>query len=250
MNPTDRIANLMAALERPTLIENLLLHDDIVDTGTALTESPGSSAPPLVVLESGLSAFHKRFHSQDRLLCQQYGQHPFDVPLNEVTAWRLAATMGNPWRQLLPTAVLRVIDNKGGALINDKKGKVDDAVFTEAVSQVDAAAFWDALIGNQDRNMRNFRYDASHRRLSLIDHGFVFARPNDLINRSSYFLAARWRGGKHRLTPREQEVADELLAGDLYGLRAFLARDRADALQTRAERMLATGFLPPVHGGF
>ncbi|HTX10624.1 MAG TPA: hypothetical protein VME22_18515 [Solirubrobacteraceae bacterium] len=250
MNPTDRIANLMSALDRPTPIEAQLLYDEIIDTGTAITGSPGSSAPPLVVLESRLSAFHKRFHDQDRVLCQQYGHHPFDVPLNEVTAWRLAAAIGNPWRQLLPTAVLRVIDNKGGALINDKKGKVDAAVFTEAVSQVDAAAFWDALIGNQDRNMRNFRYDAAHRRLGLIDHGFVFARPGDLINRSSYFLATRLTQSKRTLTQRECDVLEALLEADLYGLRRVLAVDRADALQARAERMLSSRLLPPVQGGF
>jgi hypothetical protein len=158
--------------------------------------------------------------------------------------------MGDPWRQLLPTAVLRVIDHNGGALINDKLGRVDSAVFTEAAGQVAGAAFWDALIGNQDRNMRNFRYDSMHKRLGLIDHGFVFARPADPINRSSYFLAERRRQGVVTISPREQEALDELLASDLHGLREFLAADRANALEARAQRMLSTRCLPPVVGGF
>lgn len=250
MNLTDRIANLNAATAYGTVIEQELLHDQVIEVGTAITGSPGSSAPLLVVLESRRSAFFKRFCDQNRTLCAQYNQHPFDVPLNEVTAWRLASAMGDPWRQLLPTAVLRVIDNNGGALVNDKHGKVDTAVFTEAASQVAAAAFWDALIGNQDRNMRNFRYDARHRRLGLIDHGFVFARPNDPINRSSYFLAERRRQGLISITQREQTVLEELLASELHGLRDFLAADRADALQARGERMFSSRCLPPVLGGF
>lgn len=250
MNLTDRIANLNAATAHGTLIEQQLLYDEVIEVGTAVTGSPGSSAPLLVVLESRRTAFFKRFCDQNRTLCAQYGHHPFEIPVNEVTAWRLASAMGDPWRQLLPTAVLRVIDNNGGALINDKLGKVDNAVFTEAASQISAAAFWDALIGNQDRNMRNFRYDSLHKRLGLIDHGFVFARPGDPINRSSYFLAQRRRQGPVTISPREEEVLEELLASDLHRLREFLAAERANALAARAQSMLRTRCLPSVVGGF
>ena len=255
MNLTDRIANLQAATARGIAIEQELLREDIIAAAPAITSSPGSSAPLLVVLETGRSAFFKRFCDQDPNLCSQYGHHPFDVPVNEVAAWRLAYAMGNPWRRLLPTAVLRTIDNAGGALINEKPGKVDNNVF-EAESQVAAAAFWDALIGNQDRNARNFRYDAAHQRLGLIDHGFAFARPGDPINQSSFFLAhRRTRAGEGTLRQNERDALEELLDEDLHELREFVAPDRAEAgggsaLAARARRMSASRCLPPVVGGF
>jgi hypothetical protein len=247
VNIDERIANLVAATASGTAIEQELMRESILAVAPTLTKNPGSSRPLLVVLETRRNAFFKRFRDQDPNLCQHYRHHPIEVPLNEVAAWRLAWAMGNPWRQLAPTAVFRKIDNHGGALINQKRGEPDPAVFADAKSQVWAAALWDALIGNQDRNARNFKYDAEHTRLGLIDHGFVFARRGDPINVTSYFHAHRSREqGGATLSRHEQGALEALLDSDLYGLRDYLAPDRADALEARARQMQRSRCLPMV----
>lgn len=246
----DRIANLVAATARGTAKEQELQREPILEVGVAISDTTvNTSAPPLVVLDTSESAFHKRFCDQRVPLCKLYAQDPIEAVLNEVIAWRLAYALGHPYRQLVPTAVLRKIDGLGGALVRDRKGKNDRAAYLEATGQVMAAGFWDALVGNQDRNTRNYRYQADEKRLGLIDHGFVFARPGDPRNQhADAFLSFRRRQTNgHTLTPRELTVIEVLLdSGDLHGLRGFLPTDRADALEARARGMLTSKLLPAV----
>lgn len=241
MKIEDRIANLTAAT-RGTPIELDLARGSIAVTAPVVTVTPGVTSPVAVVLETRRVAYFKRFGDQNKASCQHYGHDRFDVPLNEVAAWRLADAMGDPWRQLLPTAVLRNIGGRSGVLINHKHGKPNPDAFVDARGQVSAAALFDALIGNQDRHMLNYRYDAQVRRLGLIDHGFAFAKPGDFVNGSA-FVAARLTAGPPESTVSltEQAVLERLLgSGDLFGLRRFLAADRADALEARAEKMART----------
>jgi hypothetical protein len=243
----ERIANLMAAARPENPIEQELLTGGIIEIGQAITSTVGTSAPPLVILDTRRAAFFKRFCDQKPNICSHYGHDRMDVPLNEAAAWRLAYALGDPWRQLLPTAVLRQIEGRGGVLINEKHGAVDNRVFTEAQSQVNAAGFWDALIGNQDRNARNYRYDNTTRRLGLIDHGFVFGRHGDPQNASMFLAVRRSAPGGASVTPSERTALESLLSsGDLHGLRGFVPRGRADAVEARASSMLSRGLLPAV----
>lgn len=240
-----RIANLVAATARGTVIEQEMLRTGVLAMGVPLTANPGTSKPQTVILETRRTTYFKRFRDQVPRLYQAYKQDRYAPPLNEVVAWRLAHAMGDPWDQLVPTAVLRKIDGLGGALVNHKDGIVDYHVLQQAKRQVAAAAFWDALIGNQDRNMRNFRYDADAKRLGLIDHGFCFARPGDPINGGSFFLEQRRRDNQVGLLQTELSAIEQLLdTGDAHGLRAFLPADRVDALEERARVMYAKRCLP------
>lgn len=232
----------MAATAVGNAIEQDLLRAEVITMGTALTASGGTSAPSLVVLDTRRTAFFKRFRDQRPNICAHYGHDPLDVPLNEVAAWRLAFAMGDPWRQLVPTAVFRKINGAGGALINDRKAKADLQVFSEAGQQVLSAAFWDALIGQQDRNQQNFRYERSTRSLALIDHGFAFGRPGDICT-STLFLAARFPQAP-LLRAEERGALEALLAHDLHGLGGFVSEDRVEALERRAKEMLRTGRVP------
>ncbi len=157
--------------------------------------------------------------------------------MHEVVAWRLAYSLGYRWEMMVPTAVFRGFDQVGGGvLINWRDGGPDLAVLADAGSQVQAAAFWDALIGQQDRHARNFRYDASQRRLALIDSGFALARPGDLYN-ASIFLQERRSNYGAALTPHEMEVLAELVASEtFYGLADYLADDRFDAFEKRVSQ--------------
>jgi hypothetical protein len=250
MNIDERIASLVASTARGTAKEQELLRERVIEIGSAITgTSVNTTAPPLVVLETRETAFFKRFSDQKPALCRLYNQDRLSAVLNEVIAWRLAYAMGDPWRQLVPTAVLRKIDGLGGALVRDRRGKNDPAAYLEAASQVMAAGFWDALIGNQDRNTRNYRYESAPKRLALIDHGFVFARPGDPLNpnAAAFFAYRRRQPTGQVLTAHELATIEALVdSGNLHGLRQFLPADRADALETRARTMLQSNVLPTV----
>ncbi|MGA9874255.1 MAG: hypothetical protein WBQ21_00415 [Solirubrobacteraceae bacterium] len=197
------------------------------------------------MLDSRRKAIFKPFAGQHPNACANYQQDPFEAVAHEVMAWRLAHALGGPWDQLIPAAVLRDIQGPGpGVLINWRRGSPDPVVFEQAGAQVSAAAFWDALIGQQDRHATNFRYDAEARRLALIDNSFAFARPSDLHNQS-LFLA--YRRSSHMTILKEHEITalEQILdSDDLLGLRLFLAEDRANAFEARARGMLERKMLP------
>jgi hypothetical protein len=250
MSLQDRIDRLQRATAGGSPLERLLLTDSIRTVAANGTGNPGASRTCLVVLESRHQAIFKPFAGQHPNACANYQQDPFEAVTHEVAAWRLAYALGPPWNQLVPTAVLRSIDNEGpGVLINWRSGSPDPAVFGQADAQVCAAAFWDALIGQQDRHATNFRYDAKARRLALIDNAFAFARPGDLHNQS-LFLAYRRSAHRARLSGDEEAALERLLGSqDLLGMQFFVAEDRADALEVRAGRMLERKMLP-LPGGY
>jgi hypothetical protein len=240
----DRINRLQQATADGATIEQFMLHEPVHHVARNTTANPGSSTTFVVVFQSRRQGILKTFAGQNPATCHAYGQDPYEAVTHEVVAWRLAYALGSPWDQLVPAAVLRDIQGAGpGALINFKRGKPDLNVFHEATSQVRAAAFWDALIGQQDRHGINFRYDAAAKRLGLIDNAFAFARRGDFRN-DSIFLAWRLSAHQQTLSPREREVLERLLDEDLHGLHDYLPDDRVHALEHRAQRMVTTGSLP------
>jgi len=253
MDINARINNLCAAAAATrSQVERELLRAPVIVVGPHQTQHPGSSAPLVTILATGettRTAYFKRFCDQVPALCGHYGQDRVEAPMNEVIAWRLADAMGDPWRRLVPASVLRKHDGRGGTLINEKPGEARaNSAIACGTQEADAAAFWDALIGNQDRNLGNFRYDGSTGHLGLIDHAFSFARPGDLAN-SSVYLAVRHSAGRADITSAEHGALRLLLdSGNLHGLRGYLPADRANALEARAQAM-AAGHLP-VPGAF
>jgi hypothetical protein len=141
--------------------------------------------------------------------------------------------------------VLRDLPGIGpGALINRRRGAPDPRVYEEAQAQVDAAAFWDVLVGQQDRHSSNFRYEPESRSLALIDHAFCFAVPGVVCNGGAF--AAR-RSSEHRSSLQQNEIDalnDLVLSNGLHGLREYVDDRRADALERRARDMTSKGLLP------
>ncbi len=221
-----------------------MLREPVILVEPHKSSNSGLSPVHVVVYESARKAILKSFTGQSVPACAAYQQERFEVPVHEVAAWRLAYGLGERWEQMVPTCVLRTLDVGAGALVNWREGWPDLDAFAEARAQVHAAAFWDALIGQQDRHARNFRFDARARRLALIDNGFAFARPGDRFN-ASVFHAYRQRRNDGRLTSTEKSALEHLLESDaLYGLGDYLADERADALERRARNMLDRGMLP------
>jgi len=121
------------------------------------------------------------------------------------------------------------------------------------------AAFFDALIGAQDRHDENLRAGPTPS-LGLIDHGFAFARrgdPHNPYETAGFFQRLRWgqrsfalRHGpaldysgvgplSPALTSYEQVAIARLIADTtgLLGVAELLPDDRADALRDRVQRM-------------
>lgn len=241
----DRVNRLQAATVDGPALEQLMLREPVLSVAANATRHPGASQTFVVVFESRRQAILKPFGRQNPNACSNYNQDMDESLTHEVVAWRLAHALGDPFDQLLPTAVLRDVPGAGpGVLVNFRDGGPNPAVFVEAPGQAHAAAFWDALIGQQDRHGANFRYDPTARRLAAIDSAFAFARPGDFINNGSLFIEYRHRTSGDMLVSEEKDTLQDLLDHNLHGVREFLAPDRADALQARAERMLASGLLP------
>jgi hypothetical protein len=241
----DRINRLQAATAYGPALEQLMLREPVLSVAATATSHPGASVTFVVVFESRRQAILKPFGGQNPNACANYNQDTQECLTHEVVAWRLAHALGDPYDQLLPTAVLRDVPGAGpGVLVNFRDGGADPAVFNEAPAQAYATAFWDALIGQQDRHGANFRYDPTARRLAAIDSAFAFARPGDFINNGSMFIEYRHGSSDGMLDDDEKNALQQLADHDLYGVRDFLARDRGDALRDRVDRMLASGRLP------
>jgi hypothetical protein len=147
-------------------------------------------------------------------------------------------------QDLVAPCVLRDYAGDDGALLLQAPGWPDDPAPTQNPTWCLPAAFFDSLIAQQDRHPGNWRWDGN--RLTLIDHGYAFALPGDILNHSD-LVAARHAHGAAVLLLEERDALDRLLAHpELLGLVTFLLDDRAEALANRARRMLAQNeILPP-----
>ena len=215
----------------------------------------GTNQGFLVELDGGDEAYFKPLNGINRRVAQQYRQDPTSAVLHEVAAWRLARELSEPLESLVAPCVLRQIDGidpyAPGAL-SAIHGEPLRAPFADvrAVVALDPAgcatgAFFDAVIAQQDRNVGNVRFDYTMGTYRLIDHGYGFARHGDPWNMSP-LVHARACFSDVRLDQWETEALRYLLSsGDLCTLRDGLDPDRADALERRAESMLAPAVLPP-----
>lgn len=188
-----------------------------------------------------------------------------DLGIHEVAAWWLARELGPPWSELVAPAVwydppaavdIRscgpVVLGMGGSAMLPEPGTGFDQLISDA-------AFFDALIGSQDRHDQNLRASIPPQ-LGLIDHGYAFARNGDLHNpfeTAGFFLKLRFGersfsqtyrptldySGVGPLSPElvnhERQAISRLEADreNLLGAAQFLCEDRAEALRDRIERM-------------
>jgi hypothetical protein len=189
-----------------------------------------------------------------------------DLALHEVIAWRLARALGDPWDAMVVPAVwfdppwARGIIDCGSVSLG-AGGRAEIPVpGTGFDGLVSDAAFFDALIGAQDRHDQNLRARAKPCTLRLIDHGYSFAKPGDFHNNfptAGFFLRLRFGERRFVIPPlttldysgigaldpslAAHEVnAISVLRSDLTGLLGIadlLQSDRADALRARIDRM-------------
>jgi hypothetical protein len=254
----DRIARLLLIQgDDPSPLEDALLRLDVIARRIPSTLSV--NAVYQCGLRDGREAFHKphlgmRDHPQLGFPVWQYYGHSSaeSTGINECAAWRIARALGTPWETLVPTSVMRWLPSESaviggwGALTRKGSGPSGDATPLEIESLCWPAAFFDCLIGQQDRHAGNQRYEAATRRLTLIDHGFSFPAGHWRFNQS-VFLEQRHADGGARLGDDETDVLNQLPDMDVWEeLSLMLRAKQMTALEWRRSQMLQSGQLLPV----
>jgi hypothetical protein len=132
-----------------------------------------------------------------------------------------------------------------GSLSAERFGDRQDEPYAFFLTPHDclAAAFFDALIGNQDRRWTNFKLDRGRSELALLDHGFAFPDTNGVLV-ESMFLDWRLRLGCGETTPVEKELLEALAdSGDLFGASRYLDPERSELMLRRVDAMRERGAL-------
>lgn len=244
---------LLLQHERPTKVEHELLCAGIrsVRAAAASTSHEGSSRVNKVALDTRRVCFHKAASGVNEPQARRYGHDPFGVLINESAAWMIAKTLGPPFAEWVPTTVIRSIWPEDpalaggfGAFSTEIKGETDVDEPWQDAAYCDPAAFWDALIGQQDRHYGNYRFDVGAQQppLGLIDNGYAFAAPtqwNSYHPHASIFVHHRRLAGRLALSPDELDWLGRLLADGelLQNLNDILAPEQSQALLARIQRM-------------
>lgn len=205
----------------------------------------GSNETSRVELDNGAIGYFKPFGGENKSNEWGFGQDSAQQGIHEAAAWRLASQMGPPWSEIVPPVVIREFDGAPGSFALERPGKIREQEPWKSPEWREAA-FFDCLIGQQDRHPAN--YLVSGDRITLIDHGFCFARPGDYKN-YSWFMYRRYYGEasenvapSRELTYQEREILQRVVSSpDLLGVRGLIQDSRSDALKARAVKMLETG---------
>lgn len=217
------------------------------------TATPGSSKAYEAVLDGRLEAVHKPIWGVNKTLASMYGHRPMEPAIHDCAAWQLAQELGGLLEEVCAPTVMRAHPKTDdwGSLSKRWDGVGGGVPLVQAMqarwNQAKAAAFFDSLIGQQDRNANNLKWDAAHNHLGLFDHGYAFGLPDGLhYYNASQFVHERWIRGEEQLEQWETQALATLVASyDLLRMRAFLSKDRADRLEERAQEMLAQGTILP-----
>lgn len=195
----------------------------------------GTNTTLRMKLSNGVTGYFKPFDGGRSDLEAAFGHDDVVQPLHEYGAWRLANQMGPPWSELVPPTVLREFNGRMGSFQLERPGVGDDANPWRAPEWREAA-FFDALIGQQDRHWQNYLMCGD--RLTLIDHGYSFAVPGAELNQSD--LVRERSRIDPGLTHVERSVLDRILSSsDSMGLAGVLEPHRVEALRKRASEMRA-----------
>jgi len=255
--PGDRLARLLLIQgDRPSQLEDDLLRLDVLARRVPSSESVNTVYQ--CGMADGREAFHKphdgmRVHPMLEMPVWRHYEQASAVAtgINECAAWRLARAIGSPWDTLVPTGVMRWLPSAPalvggwGPLVRKGNGPSGEATPLLLNALCWPAAFFDALIGQQDRHLGNQRYEAATGRLTLIDHGFSFPGGGWRLNASA-FVEQRHADGHAALVASELAVLDALPGLPVWQeLELVLGEDQMRALEWRRARMRATGELLP-----
>jgi hypothetical protein len=162
-----------------------------------------------------------------------------------MSRWR-GRCVGEEYERLLPPTVYRKIDGEWGSLSSKLSGtKPGTGSYTAAPDQVNSAGFFDVLVGQQDRHLNNFMWDATLGRLGLFDHGFCFPGEGREHRIRTAALQGQRRYKRIELSSDEIDLVKRVLAsGDLLGIAPLLEPERVARMAVRLENLLKRR--PPV----
>jgi hypothetical protein len=162
-----------------------------------------------------------------------WGHTACSVILNDVAAWLVAR--GLDYGSLIRGVVVTTCPEPGvgiGSMQAWLEGQ-PSASGWETASQIRQAGFFDAVIGQQDRNGSNFVYDDSLDELGLFDQSFTFPLPghqqgaSEIVNRVH-------ADGNAQLDQELEDALDRLEAsGEFAAAQQILAPDRFDRMVER-----------------
>ena len=228
---------------RPVHSRALVLDATVLTADWVVDGAGDQSNLSVVELAGGARAFHRPLSHRASSFHRFFGHDLAHQSVHEVAAWNLAAGLGWPYDTIVAPSVLRVVDGRLGSLQLTAAGEVNPPIERTAWHE---GAFFDALIGQQDRNVATVLHDRDRAVTSLVDHGLAFARPGDACA-SSLLLRQRHSVGSARLTTSERASLQRLLDDEqLLGVRGCLEETRVKALRDRARRMLEHDCLPGV----
>lgn len=186
--------------------------------------------------------YFKPFADLDHLTAAFYGQDKALQPIHEAAAWQFAKALGPDYTQLISPCIIRQVDGQLGSVSYGQSGRVSQntgiSMSDLPKEQVNNLAFYDALIGQQDRHGGNCIVD--NRGVVGIDHGFTFARNRDRVN-ATKFQSYRKRH-EPELTQNEFQLLVKITKSDnCLGMEKIIGTKRAGSLKRRAEAMLKSG---------
>lgn len=207
----------------------------------------GTNETTRVFLDNGVTGYHKPFADLDEDTAVGFGHDSSQQCIHEVAAWRVASSMGPPWDEIVAPCVLREVNGELGSFSMQRPG-TPRANPTEC-PEWRSAAFYDALIGQQDRHRGNYLQAGD--RLALIDHGYSFGRHGDYLNWSDFVVerSQATDADEQLLTGREVDVLDRFLGDESrFGLRGLIEADRLASMEARAKEMRRSGRILSVRG--
>jgi hypothetical protein len=205
--------------------------------------SLGTNEVRRVEYVNGRVGYFKPFSGLNQSTATAFGQDAAVQPLHETAAYQLARDLGSPWSRMVPQCVLRQVEGRLGSVIEQATGDPPyQASAPVSYAEVCAAAFFDAVIGQQDRHEGNFFVTQSGR-IELVDHGFTFARDGDALNWSE-FVRLR-QAIRPRLIDPERAALDRMInSSDLLGIADVIGADRAFAMRRRIMVMRSIDAVP------
>lgn len=253
---------LVSQQYRPSSLEERLLRADVVRAAPVrnTTANAGSSETTAVILGDGggvIAAYHKPLDGIDSRQVARYGHDAHGALVNESAAWLMAKMLGPPYRDMVPDVVIRSIwptasGTMGfvggfGALSIEAPGDTNVSAPLHDPVHCDPAAFFDALIGQQDRHSTNYRWQSGPGghpgRLGLLDNAYSFAAPDPrYLPWASEFVGQRHNAGRANLDQLELDLLSQVQGvPELWAwLDRMLRPDQAAALRGRIDRMLAS----------
>ncbi len=223
---------------------------NLAESSITATEnaSTGISTVDRIKLADGNRGYRKPIDQpkSTRESLDAYGTTPREAVLHECAAYHAAKAMGSRYERLVPACALREEQDVGVASVAAERegsaGYMTRDPFSDHV-QVDDAAFFDVVVGNQDRHGANFLidYDGNY---SLIDHGCAFGTEGGVMNQTA-FVWNRAHSGRHELVEHERATLQRLAdSPDLGGIEPMLSPVRAGAMRDRILGMLRTNSTP------